>query len=149
MIRPVEAGDASALLVLFSVLADDPHFTPHPFDAEAAERIAGYQGRDVYLVTVKDGSAIAYGMLRGWDEGYAVPSLGIAVRPDERGRGHGRAMMLALHEAARLRGANRVRLRVHPQNAIARQLYAALGYVESGTDRGQSIMILDLPGADA
>jgi ribosomal-protein-alanine N-acetyltransferase len=103
-------------------------FQPHPFTAEAVERLAVHGGKDFYCVMVEGKQVLAYGMLRGWDEGYAVPSLGIAVHPAARKRGLGRAMMQFLHDAARARGAARVRLRVLEDNAAAIALYKDLGY---------------------
>jgi ribosomal protein S18 acetylase RimI-like enzyme len=74
-------------------------------------------------------------MLRGWDEGYEVPSLGIAVLASARGTGLGRTFMQFLHSAARLQGAPRVRLKVYPENAAAWRLYESLGYCfEPGAD---------------
>lgn len=136
--------DAPALADFFAALADAPYFHPHDFDAEAARRIAAYQGSDVYLVGLRDGRVLTYGMLRGWDEGYDIPSLGIAVRPGQRGNGLGRAMMVALHEVARTRGTETVRLRVHPENVVAHKLYVSLGYQEAGPERGETLMLLDL-----
>jgi len=46
-------------------------------------------------------------MLRGWDEGYETPSLGIAVHPDARGLGLARTFMGFLHAAASFQGAAR------------------------------------------
>ena len=89
-------------------------------------------------------------MLRGWDEGYATPSLGIAVRDDCQRQGVGRIMMEHLHRAAVIRGARTVRLRVHPDNIRARRLYESLGYVYGGDDRGELVMSVDLgPGLEA
>ncbi len=109
-----------------------------------ARRIAAYKGGDVYLVAEAGGELVAYGMLRGWDEGYEIPSLGIAVHRDRQGRGYGRAMMTALHDAARERGAMKIRLRVHPENGRARSLYERLGYVDAGEERGQRVMAFAL-----
>jgi len=67
-------------------------------------------------------------MLRGWDEGYAVPSLGIAVRAEAQGSGLGRLVMGYLHTEARRRGAPRIRLKVYPDNVRAVELYRSLGY---------------------
>jgi ribosomal protein S18 acetylase RimI-like enzyme len=141
-VRPVAPPDEAGLADLFASL-DATHFHPHDLGPEGAAAIAGYTGRDVYLV-LGDERLVAYGMLRGWDEGYSVPSLGIAVRQDCYGRGYGRAMMVALHEAARDRGATKIRLRVHPENGRARSLYERLGYVDVGEERGERVMVLDL-----
>ena len=135
--------DEGQLTELFAQL-DQTFFRPHPMTAEEARRIAHYPGRDVYLVHEIDGQAVAYGFLRGWDEGYDVPSLGVAVRDDSQGQGYGRSMMLALHSRAEAGGASRIRLRVHPNNARARTLYESLGYREAGMERGEILMFLDL-----
>jgi ribosomal protein S18 acetylase RimI-like enzyme len=141
--RLVRADDGPALADLFGSL-DTLRFHPHPFTAAEAERIAAHAGRDVYAVLEADGQLVAYGILRGWDAGYAVPSLGIAVRRDARGRGYGRQMMAWLASEARSRGADRIRLRVDPANGPARRLYESLGYAYAGEERGELVMVLEL-----
>src|SRR5262245_34786035 len=79
------------------------HFHPHPFTAEEAERRANFSGQDLYYVLWDGGVVLGYGMLRGWDQGYEVPSIGIAVDPRLKGQGMGRMFMEFLHAAARLR----------------------------------------------
>jgi ribosomal protein S18 acetylase RimI-like enzyme len=54
----------------------------------------------------------------------------ITIDADERGKGHGRAAMLALEEEVRLLGAQSVTLNVWGGNEVARGLYRSLGYVE-------------------
>ena len=53
---------------------------------------------------------------------------GVGVVPAERRRGTGRALMDAVHEAARSRGATRVWLEVIVENTQAIALYERLGY---------------------
>lgn len=106
----------------------DRWFHPHPFTADHASFLAGYQGRDLYYVATQGDTVLAYGMLRGWEEGYEVPSLGIAVLARARASGLARTFMQFLHSAARLNGAPRVRLKVYPENTAARRLYESLGY---------------------
>ena len=142
-VRLVAAEDVAALAELLAAI-DPTYFHPHPFTREEAERRALYQGKDVYAVLEDGGRLVAYGMLRGWDEGYAVPALGIGVRRHSGGRGFGRAMMIWLQEEARRRGASRIRLRVHPDNGPARALYESLGYRYEGEERGELLMILEL-----
>jgi GNAT superfamily N-acetyltransferase len=54
----------------------------------------------------------------------------ITIDARERGRGHGRAAMLALEEEARRLGHGGLALNVWGGNAVARGLYRSLGYVE-------------------
>jgi ribosomal protein S18 acetylase RimI-like enzyme len=141
--RPVRADDAEVLGELL-VSIDVTHFRPHPMTPEEARHIAELDGRDVYLIGFDDDDqAVAYGMLRGWDEGYPTASVGVAVRRTREREGIGRAMMEALHDAARARGADSVRLRVHPDNHSARRLYERLGYQPVGMERGEILMLLD------
>jgi ribosomal protein S18 acetylase RimI-like enzyme len=144
--RVVGPSDAAMLTDIFTDI-DETFFRPHPFTQDEAQRIADEGGRDTYALLLEDGRATAYGMLRGWSEGYPVPSLGIAVRTSAQGRGLGRLMMAHLHAEAMRRGATVVRLRVHPDNTRARRLYETLGYAYAGEDRGELVMLLDLGAA--
>lgn len=123
-------GGLCAMLESLATSGEARAFHPHAFDRHTLEALCrpGVGPRDEYWVAVEDGKVIAYGLLRGWSEGHAVPSLGIAVHPSARGRGVARGMMEHLHDVARDRGAVRVRLKVYRDNAIAIRLYAALGY---------------------
>ena len=141
--RAVAIGDGPALAELFGAI-DDSHFQPHPMTAAEAERISRYRGKDLYAVVEAGGQFVAYGMLRGWDEGFEVPSLGIAVRVDRQRNGHGRTLMAWLAKEARRRHASRIRLRVHADNAPARRLYESLGYEYAGNERGELLMLLSL-----
>jgi len=124
---------------------DSKSFHPHPLTPEAAQRIANYHGKDLYYVAINEGTILAYGMLRGWEEGYTVPSLGIAVHPEFRGCGLGVAMMHFLHIAASCRGATEIRLKVYPENIPAIRMYEGLGYKFSEDhEDGQRIGILAL-----
>lgn len=141
--RLVGPGDEAILADVFHDI-DEAFFRPHPLTPEEATRIVGRAGRDTYAILVEDGRAVAYGLLRGLEEGYPVPSLGIAVRSTEQGRGLGRLMMSHLHDEARDRGASVVRLRVHADNARARKLYESMGYEYAGEERGELVMLIDL-----
>ncbi len=107
---------------------DDQFFHPHPFTSEEAHRLCHRDGNDLYYVAIIDAEVVGYGMLRGWEEGYEVPSLGIAIAPEARGTGLGKAFMHFLHAASAMRGAPTVRLKVYPQNTTARTMYENLGY---------------------
>ena len=64
-----------------------------------------------------------------------VLSLGMAIVPEARGRGGGRALLDALLEHSRSRGAHKVELEVWPDNARAIALYASAGFEVEGLRR--------------
>jgi len=128
LLRP---GREHALARFFADLmeaGDDLFFHPHAGDAAALRAIAEHPGEDLHVVFVEGDEVRAYGLLRGWNEGYEVPSLGIAVHPGARAGGLGRLMMEYLETMARHRGAPAIRLRVHKDNARAIAMYERRGY---------------------
>src|SRR5437899_2428171 len=118
------------LLVFLRALevSDTEYFYPHPFTDDAIENIIRTARKDAYYVLAEGGEVLGYGMLRGWDEGYETPSLGIAIHPKVRSTGLGKFFMQFLGAAAKRRGATRVRLRVKSGNTRAVKLYEDLGY---------------------
>lgn len=62
--------------------------------------------------------------------------LNIAVRPDLRRRGYGRALLAHALRAARKNGIVKAVLEVRPSNTAAIGLYAGLGFVRAGMRRG-------------
>ena len=133
---------AEELSHFFSVLIankDDVYYHPHPLTYDMARRIAAYEGEDLYFLQIKDNVIVGYAMLRGWDEGYATPSLGIAMHPKFRNQGLGFKFMKFLHREARAKGATTVRVKVYQENAGARNLYGKCGYTFTAEENGQLI----------
>ncbi len=62
---------------------------------------------------------------------------GLAVEPSAQGGGVGRALVEALIEEARSRGARRLTLRVFAANEVARRLYERCGFEVEGVLRGE------------
>ncbi|GAA2844713.1 ribosomal-protein-alanine N-acetyltransferase [Leucobacter komagatae] len=93
------------------------------------DELAGEHRR--YIVLTDDG-----GVLRGYAGLLVLGSDGdiqtIAVTPELRGAGHGRALMNELLDEAARRGATQVFLEVRADNPAARGLYASLGFTEIG-----------------
>jgi ribosomal protein S18 acetylase RimI-like enzyme len=141
-VRPTPPREGALAEFFAALVAAGDHrtFHPHPFTPAAAAERVRYLGKDVYCLAVLGERILGYGMLRGWDEGYDIPSLGIAIHPDARGVGLGRAMMAYLHFEARHRRAPKIRLKVYPDNTTAVELYRSLGYVFAPVlDQGQLV----------
>lgn len=144
LVGPEDAEALGQLFERFRAQGVETFFHPHPMTMSEGAKRASYAGKDAYCVAETGGSLIGYGMLRGWDEGYEVPSLGIAIESAAQGCGVGRRLMEFLHKTARDRGAKKIRLRVHPQNTRAVALYKSMNYVFGGEDRGEMVGFSDL-----
>lgn len=104
----------------------------------------GLKTPDQHLYTVRDaGSAetvatiwLALRPKGGRTEGYIYD---IEVHERYRGRGYGRATMLAGIDKARELGADTVGLHVFGHNAPARALYTSLGFVETNVSMSLDI----------
>jgi GNAT superfamily N-acetyltransferase len=75
------------------------------------------------------------GMARGYLELPVAHLIAVYVTPDWRQRGIGRAVSLAVVAWARERGAGAVLLSVSDWNEGARQVYEAIGFVPTGTQK--------------
>lgn len=87
-------------------------------------------GKGIFLVAERDGQAVGYvGCQTVLDEGYIT---NVAVSPDCRRQGIGRALIAALTAAARTQGLAFVTLEVRASNAPAIALYEGAGFVRVG-----------------
>jgi ribosomal protein S18 acetylase RimI-like enzyme len=116
---------------------DDKMFHPHPFTKDYISKIVN--SKDMYFLMLINGDVAGYGLLRGWDEGFEIPSLGIYIVKSFRGRGLAVQLMHHMHLAASLHKASSVRLKVYKTNQSAVKLYTSLGYVLQEYDRYQLI----------
>jgi ribosomal protein S18 acetylase RimI-like enzyme len=107
---------------------ENNYFHPHPLNIKSAEEIASYQGQDLYFLQIKENDITGYGMLRGWDEGFSVPSLGIAIHPSYRMQGLAKNFLAFMHQRAKEKGAKKIRLSVYTNNIAAIKLYRSFGY---------------------
>jgi ribosomal protein S18 acetylase RimI-like enzyme len=62
----------------------------------------------------------------------------LAVAPQARRHGHGRALMAAVHERARAHGVSSVELGVRAFNSAALRFYEALGYAPKSLNLGRA-----------
>ena len=103
-------------------------FHPFPLDRRTAGRLCHHDGLDQYFVMVADDGVVGFAMLRGWDEGYEVPSFGVLVDRDHQGRGIAAALLDHALAVARLRLCPGVRLTVYRDNLRAWRCYMKKGF---------------------
>jgi [ribosomal protein S18]-alanine N-acetyltransferase len=119
-------------------------FHPHEFSYIGLWNEIINKKKDYYVFLIDADTIAGYGMLRGWDEGFEIPSLGILTDINYRGQGISSKIMDHLHEIAKKEGSDKIRLTVYKENKIAISLYNKLGYVFSDKNENELIGIKKL-----
>ena len=148
LLRPMMPGDAPLIARL---LESQPaeylrFFYAFGADEAAIAEILERREKDVYSGLFWRGELVCVFMLRGWDEGYPIPSFGLVVAADHRGR---EVLTVALEAAkliSRLAGADRMMCKVHPDNIAATRGALRLGFVAASEEpeTGNLVYHLDL-----
>jgi ribosomal protein S18 acetylase RimI-like enzyme len=144
--REIQQQDVEALarfLEKNNVPAVVATFNPFPMTEQTAREIASENRLDhFYGAFLEEGRIVGLSMLRGWDEGFTVPSFGIIVDYRLHGRGIGSLMLdYTIRQAIHL-GCNRIRLSVFASNRAGLHLYSSKGFIE---DSRQAVNVLDEP----
>jgi GNAT superfamily N-acetyltransferase len=132
-IRRATRRDVATILELIRGLAEYEKLLGEVEATQARLRRHGF-GRQRYFETLlceRDGQAIGFALyFYTYSTFLARPTLyleDLFVRPDERGRGAGRALLTALAALARRRGCGRMEWAVLDWNAPSIKFYEALG----------------------
>jgi ribosomal protein S18 acetylase RimI-like enzyme len=132
-VEGVGAGHLEELSELFErnrVPTVTATFDPFELTAETARRIALADGRDQYFVARGRDGLVAMSMLRGFDDGFEIPSFGIFVDHRQQGRGIGRWLTEWTISWAEDHACPAVRLSVYTSNQRAADLYRSRGFAE-------------------
>ena len=138
-VREARLEDTDAIARVIAAVADEGLIaTEPPVDlaarAQAFRRMIEAEGPEALWVLEEDGRVIGNA---GVNETAApgVLSLGMAILPEARGRGGGRALLEAIIQHARTSGAHKLELEVWPDNSPAIGLYTSAGFEEEGLRR--------------
>ena len=146
-VRPLQIEDAQVLSSL--LMAQPPEYTrffyAFSFAADHIAKMLAERGKDVYMGLLWQDELVCFFMLRGWNEGYEVPTLGTFVAEPYRGYGFMQLTVELTKVICKLRGVSRVMYKSHPDNAPAKKA-AAMGFTQAGVDSktGNLIYKLDL-----
>jgi ribosomal-protein-alanine N-acetyltransferase len=127
-LEPVSGEAAGALAVPLAML-HRACFPEEPWEPQAMAKImaiAGFFGRIVWADDEPAGFGLAL------DLGGECEILALGVVPGRRRAGTGSALLASICKEARRRGGQSVFLEVAADNAAARALYAAGGFVQIG-----------------
>jgi GNAT superfamily N-acetyltransferase len=130
-----ESADAQALLEVLESYARDPMGGAAPLAADVRARLIPAlreQTNALVLLACRDARVVGLAnCFFGFSTFAARPLLNVhdlAVLPEHRGQGIGRALLRAAEEHARRRGCAKLTLEVREDNAQARGLYHDQGF---------------------
>ena len=120
------------------------YFQPFRFDEATLRGVLERRRADLYFSALWGSEPAGISMLRGFDEGYAVPSYGVWVAAALSGRGLGRATLEHAVATCQNIGCAELMLKVHPLNARARRMYERFGFAQGGVDPRNAHLIYRL-----
>jgi ribosomal protein S18 acetylase RimI-like enzyme len=138
-VRPATAADAQAIGAVFDAavragwtylgdLVREPMFAPEDWD----KLVANHAPPNVLLVATDEaGRVVGYTAVHP-EEGEMFL---LFVDPDHAGRGIGRTLLSAAHDALRAAGCKEAFLYTHEQNERALAVYTRAGYRPDGSSR--------------
>jgi ribosomal protein S18 acetylase RimI-like enzyme len=155
IIKKIRSNNLNQLTVLFSennVPAITRTFHPFPLTDATTQWIACEPHKDQFYLALKSQKPVGFSMLRGWEAGYTVPSLGMFIDHRQHGKGYGKELLGKTIEAAQKLGCHQIRLSVYASNQPAYKIYIAHGFfeieridIENHGDKDQKIiMVKDL-----
>ena len=123
----IEDADVAAVIALWQRCG-----LTRPWNDPAADIALARRGPNSTVLIGRDGGAIVATAMVGHD-GHRGWVYYVAVDPDRRASGHGRAIMTAAEEWLRQAGIPKLQLLVRRDNAKAGAFYQSIGYEEADT----------------
>jgi putative acetyltransferase len=139
IVRNATSDDCEAIARVMAAVAEEGSIgAESPVDVQARARRfrETLENPGAGGMWVLDDEGRVVGWIGAYEPGPAgVLSFGMALLPEARGRGGGRALLDTVLEHARSRGAHKVELEVWPNNARAIALYTRAGFQVEGLRR--------------
>jgi len=90
--------------------------------------------KDKYFGIFLGDEIVGFYMLRGFDEGYEIPSYGVIVLSEFSNMGLSKLTLYHAFALCRLNKIKKLMLKVRPENTFAKNLYESLGFERTGFD---------------
>jgi ribosomal protein S18 acetylase RimI-like enzyme len=123
-IAPLEDADVAAVIALWQRCG-----LTRPWNDPEADIALARQGSNSTVLLGRDGDAVVASVLVGHD-GHRGAVYYVAVDPDHRNKGFGRAILTAAEDWLRARGILKLNLMVRADNTQVQAFYETQGYDE-------------------
>jgi RimJ/RimL family protein N-acetyltransferase len=117
------------------------YFTPFSFEEDSIKKIINNAVNDKYFGIFINDELIGFYMLRGFDEGFEVPSYGVWISDKFSGLGLSKLTLQHAITFCKINNIKKIMLKVHPENIIAKSIYEAFGFKQEGFDDNNSNLI--------
>jgi ribosomal protein S18 acetylase RimI-like enzyme len=142
-IRRLQPPHASDIYNL--ILHSDPkyyqYFTAFKANPEVITGFLSLAKRDQYLGFFVGNVLVGFFMLRGLDEGFAIPSYGVFISEKYQSCGLARLSVQYAFSFCKMNQIEKLMLKVHPSNKYALKIYREFGFVETGIDQSNNNLI--------
>lgn len=123
-VAPLTDADVAATVALWQRCE-----LTRPWNDPAADIAQARRGDNAAILLGREGDRLVASAMVGHD-GHRGWVYYVAVDPDARGKGHGRAIMEAAEDWLRQRGIPKLMLMVRQENAKVQAFYESIGYDE-------------------
>jgi RimJ/RimL family protein N-acetyltransferase len=143
LIKEIDSSFAEELADLLSLGENEysKYFIPFNFDRLAIKEILAEKKEDKFFGLFVDDSLIGFYMLRGFDEGYEIPSYGVWISEEYSAKGLSKLTLQHAVSICKINGVKKLLLKVHPENKIAKMIYENFGFKREGIDEKNSNLI--------
>ncbi len=117
------------------------YFTPFSFEEDAIKKIIDEAVNDKYFGIFINDTLAGFYMLRGFDEGYEVPSYGVWISDKFSRLGLSKLTLQHAITYCKVNNLKKIMLKVHPENIIAKNIYEIFGFKQEGFDEKNSNLI--------
>jgi len=136
--RPAKVEDAGTIARIYNQGIEDRMATFETRLRCDDDVLKWFDGVHPIVVTEEDGQVVAFAgtsVYRPRDCYAGIAECSVYVEREARGRGAGRAVLTALHDAARAAGFHKLVSRVFPENAASLKLLDSLSWTRVGIYR--------------
>ena len=110
------------------------YFIPFAFESETILKILSNVIKDQYYGIFIENNLVGFYMLRGFDEGYDIPSYGVWISKDYSSKGISKLTLQHAISFCKINSIKKLILKVHPDNIIAKNIYESFGFIHDGVD---------------
>jgi len=133
ILKAEHAAELSGLL-LSAPVEYSKYFIPFAFDRLTVSKVLSQAQKDRYYGIIVAGKIAGFFMLRGFDQGYKIPSYGVWIAPQHTGKGLAELTLKHAMAVCRANDINTLMLKVHPENIVAKGIYERNGFAAVGND---------------